>query len=111
MTDKSSVSVCVVVLITAALSVYTLLGVRWWDARKIRISVLNQWIQILLSWAVVALVIVAPLFAVIFSIEKLKSVSGVDIGPHGTFGLLLGWVMPTGVYILMHFIRKRRSKC
>ena len=111
MTDKSSISVLVAVLITAVLAAYTLLGVRWWAAQKTKMSVLNQWIQILLSWVVVALVIVAPLFAVCCLIDKLKSVSGVDIGSNGTFALLFGWVMPTGVYIVMYFIRKRRSKC
>ncbi len=110
MTNKGFVSVCVVVLITAVLAVYTFIGVRWWVAQKERISVINQWIQIGLSLVVVALVIVAPLFAIGLSIDKLKSVSGVDIGSDGRFVLFLGWIMPTGVYTVMYFIRKKRPK-
>jgi hypothetical protein len=94
-------SILVLALMTIVSAVCTFLGIRWWTGQKGELARFNQWIQIGLSWIVIAVVIVVPMFFLCILMDKLH------IGGEGNALVLFCWIMPSGIFMISYLFRKK----
>jgi len=103
--DSGSSSILILALVTIILSIYSAVSMRWWVAKKDKLT--NDVVKFVLFLVAIAALIVAPMFILAYFMGRMKPET---LGQYGGGIVLLVWIFPSGIYTLIHIFYRNRPK-